>query len=171
MASPPGIMVHSRFQAKGEAQQTGLFIREESARIRQLGTSPVVEIRAGLLQEGEIYLLAIMARIGGEIYETWLNYNQEDGGDCLSGLAAQKRLLVAFYGDQGRERAITINNSNLAIMMGEAIPILAGSRRWGMADFDEAKARVCNRYPASVVLWEALGAWQEGGKDGCHSTR
>ncbi len=163
MASPPGVVVYGQFQAKGESPQTGLFIREESARIRQLGAKPVVEIRAGLLQEGEVYVVVLMVGIGGEIYETWLNYYQEDGDDCLSDLAAQKRLLISFYGDQGRERAITINNFNLATMMSKAIPILAGSRRWGMVAFDEAKTGVCNRYPTPVALWETLGAWQEGG--------
>jgi len=155
-AAPPGTMVYARFRPEGGKWETGLLIREESARIRRLGRNPVVEVRAGLFREGSVWLLAILLKAAGELYETWFNYCQPDGGEeCLMDWTRQKTLAIIFYGDRGRERAISIRNP-LADIARQALPVLRQAEPWGMAEFDAVRERLYARYPTVRALWDAL---------------
>jgi hypothetical protein len=115
-------------------------------------------VRAGLLQDRDVYLIAVMLRTpDGELYETWFNYWQTGGGrEYLEDWSRQKSLALLFYGDRGtRERQILIVNP-LADLAGQALPVLEATTPWSMANFDAAKARICEAYPDLAALWEAL---------------
>jgi hypothetical protein len=44
----------------------------------------------------------------------------------------------------------------LADLASQALPVLAASMPWSMADFVAAKARICEAYPGLGALWGAL---------------
>lgn len=158
MAAPPGTANYSRVDV-GEGMETALLLREESDRIRALGPSPRVEIRAALLVEGGVALIPILVRLGSkakDIFEAWLNVHQIGGGmQYLQDLATQKRILAILYGDKGRERAIESLNmlkSTFAHILAE----VAGLPPWSMQDFDRARERVYRWYPTPKELWWGL---------------
>jgi hypothetical protein len=159
-SAPLGSMAYARISfVKPGNWQTALLIREESRWIRRYPKHAIFHVRAGLLQDQGIYLLAIMLKAAGELYETWFNYHRTDGGqEYLEDWARQRDLSLIFYGDRGtRERQISIVNP-LADLTRQALPILERSAPWSMADFDAARARICEAYPDLSALWAALGA-------------
>ena len=112
-ASPPGSMVYARVH-DGDEWRTALVIRENRKHIRALGAAPRVEVRAAMIEQDPVKLVAIMARIGTETYECWFNYWQTGGGaDYAGDWQRQDRLPIVFYSDHGRERAISIKMGTL----------------------------------------------------------
>ncbi len=157
-SAPPGTALYARIDA-GQGWETAIFIREESARIAELGAGPRVEIRTALLVEGDVALIPLFVRLGAsheKVYETWLNAHQTGGGmQFLADLATQPRIAVILYGDRGRERAIQSPNllrDSFAEILARVGPLPA----WTMAEFDAARERLYTRYPSPGALWQGL---------------
>jgi hypothetical protein len=157
-ASPPGSALFCRVNV-GSGWEVAFLIREESERIRQF--SRVIEIRSALLIADGVGLIPIMLCPGADdyyVYETWLNFHAPttccEKNDHLELLAAQKRLLLFFYGETGKERTIQIaNHSENFVLMLERVRRLAP---WSMHAFDEARSSIYKEYPTVRSLWAAL---------------
>jgi hypothetical protein len=166
-SAPLGSMAYARISfVKPGNWQTALLIREESRRIRRYPKHAIFHVRTGLLQDDQVLVIVIMLHTpdgrdarSGRLYETWFNYHREDGGrEYLEDWARRRDLSLIFYGDRGtRERQISIVNP-LADLARQALPILERAAPWSMADFDAARARICEAYPDPSALWAALGA-------------
>jgi len=161
MQSSPGLMLYARFQAESEgevSEQTGLLIREDMEHIKALPRHPVIEARAGLFNEGDVQLLAIMVKVQDELYETWFNYHQrgENSEKYLNDWVEQEDLAVIFFSGTGLERSVRIRNL-LSDLGRRALPLLREAEPWSMEDFDAARARLYERYPTVGDLWKALG--------------
>lgn len=158
-SSPSGTMAYSRFVADtATGWQTGLFIREDRQHIAALGKSPTVAVRSGMFTEDGVALVAVLVQVGGEVYETWLNYHQTGGGQqYFQDLAKQDRLPIIFYGSRRRERSIIIRNP-LKDLMASALEVLADAKPWSMSQFDQARERIYAQHPSVHALWRALGA-------------
>jgi len=159
--SSPGTMIYEQFQVEDQGEvweETGLLIREDMQHIKALPRHPVIEVRAGMLNEGNVQLLAILVKVQGELYETWFNYHQrgEDSEKCLNDWIEQEDLAVIFFSDTGLERSIRIRNL-LSDLAQRALPLLRQAEPWTMEDFDAARARLYERYPTVGDLWKALG--------------
>ena len=156
-ASPPGSMVYARVH-DGDEWRTALVIRENRKHIRALGAAPRVEVRAAMIEQDPVKLVAIMARIGTETYECWFNYWQTGGGaDYAGDWQRQDRLPIVFYSDHGRERAISIKMGTFGDFWRRIGPELAASQPWSMRDFDDARDATFNEYPSPGLLWRRLG--------------
>jgi len=154
----PGIMIYARLRVKGK-DLVAFLIRETSSAISRLGASPILEVRAGIVPEGRVSAVLIMVRVGGRIYESWLNVYQSgsDGFLYLETLAVQDQLVFVFYGDKQRsERKLAIQNS-LKVFAQDALQELQATVPWSMKDFDKAKDALYDRYPTGEDLWQALG--------------
>jgi len=153
-------MIYARFQASDKGEwETGLLIREDDKHITNLGPNPVLEVRAGLFDEGRVQLLTVMVRAGGEFYETWFNFHQRglDAEDYLQDWSRQETLAVIFYGSRGRERSLRIRNP-MADLAQEALPRLRQAQPWSMSAFDAARSQLYQRYPTVERLWNVLGS-------------
>lgn len=154
----PGVMAYNRFVADTTGWQTGLYIREDRQHIVALGKSPTVTVRSGMFTEDGVALVAVLVKIGGEVYEAWLNYHQTGGGKIyFDDLSKQERLPIIFYGQRRRERAITIRNP-LKDIMAAALEVIATMTPWSMSQFDQARERIYAQHPSVHALWRALGA-------------
>jgi len=154
-------MAYAQFQAEDQGEvweETGLLIREDIEHIKALPRYPVIEVRAGMVNEGNVQLLVIVVQVRGELYETWFNYHQhgEDTEKYLNDWIEQEDLAVIFFSDTGLERSIRIRNL-LSDLAQRALPLLREAEPWSMEDFDAARARLYERYPTVVDLWKALG--------------
>jgi hypothetical protein len=159
----PGAMIFGRVIADpATGWQTGLFIREDRDHIDRLGKNPVVELRAGLMVEGRLGLVAVMARVNGrDLYESWWNYHAPGNRACFADLAGATTLPILFY-TRRRERVIGVACLPLAAFFQTATKRLEAMRPWAMADFDRARERVYQRYPDPETLWAALAQEGEG---------
>ena len=75
-AAEPGAMVYAVGAIDG-ARMVSLFIREDVIRIAAL-SNPLIELHAGVFAERHSVLVAVMAQINQELYESWWNYHQPD---------------------------------------------------------------------------------------------
>ena len=142
-----------------EGMVTVMVIREDDEHLQALPTQPMIEVRSALLIENRVGLVAILAKIENEIYETWLNRHFEGMGldECLDDLAQQEKLLFAFYVD-GPEPARTIWSPNrFQDEFARYQEAIGGMEPWSMPQFDQARMRVMQRFPSVQDLWGTLG--------------
>lgn len=150
----PGTMMFARVIFEPTAGwETALFVRETPAWVNRLGKNPVVELRAGVLVESEIALVALLMQAGGDLYESWFNYQATQ--ESFADLAKQKRIVIAFY-TPDKARQIVIAN-NLREFFKQARTKAKEFRRWTMNDFNSAREKVYSRYPEVADLWKAIG--------------
>ncbi len=157
----PGMMIYTKLRVKGK-ELVAFLIRETSAAIAQLGPSPVLEMRAGVMVEGRVVLIAVMVQVRSELYETWLNVYQRgaDGFSYLRTLAGQDQVAFVFYGDKQRsERKLVIRN-RLNVFAQDALATLESATPWSMQEFDKARDALYKRYPTPETLWQALAQSQ-----------
>ncbi len=142
-----------------EGMITGFIIREDEEHVRALPTQPRIEVRSALLIEDGVGLVVVLARIEGEIYETWLNRHFEGHGmaECLDDLALQEKLIFSFYVDQTQpERIIWMPNLSRDSFE-RTLGLISPMEPWSMEAFDRARAGIFRRYPDVHSLWEACG--------------
>lgn len=156
---PPGTMIYAGVTLNGK-DVTAFLIREESSRIARWKRRKVqVQLRAAMLPVGDVIPVVFMARLGDEIYETWLNVHQEggDGFGYLRDLATQDQVHFILYGDGGRrEGKVSVLNS-IQGFAGETLKEVEQSRAWSMREFDAAREHIYEKYPTVADLWKALG--------------
>lgn len=154
--------VGSAVYANGEfdenmVKEIMFLIREEPRIVKAFGENPRVELRAGLFQEADVFLVAVLLRIGGEYYETWWNIYQtgDDGPLHFLQMSTQKRIPILFFTPE-MTRSIAVRNS-LAPFFQDASEQIAGARVWTMQEFDAARERIYARFPTVTKLWNHLG--------------
>ncbi len=156
---PPGTMIYARVTLNGK-DVTAFLIREESSRIaRWKRRKAQVQLRAARLSIGDVLPVVFMARLGDEIYETWLNVHQEggDGFGYLRDLATQDQVHFILYGDGGRrEGKVSVLNS-IQEFARNTLKELQESPAWSMKDFDAAREHIYKKHPSVADLWKALG--------------
>jgi hypothetical protein len=133
------------------------LIREQSGIIAELGRTPAVHVRAGLIVDGGVLVLPVLIEVSGELYETWMNYHAEVCPPALACLALQEHIRLHFFDDLGaRARVIGLPN-HLQAFWRDALRTLAQSQPWPLAAFDAARGRLYAMYPSVPALWHALG--------------
>lgn len=159
---PPGSALYEREQIDHGAWEVAWLIREESARIAQLGPSPDIEFRAAAIEHNGVLLIPVLVRVGPEhqesIYETWINAQQPEqaGMQVLGELAIQPRLVVHLYGDGCRRvRSLRVSNPHQAFFR-EVLSTLRERPAWSMAEFDDAREQIYQQYPSVSDLWKGL---------------
>jgi len=150
-AAPEGTMAYEMLRD----QPTVCFmIREDARRVERLDKNPAVEIRAGGFEQDDVLAVAVMFRIGAELYECWFNFCQDGGGEkYFRNLAEENTFVIAFYAPE-LSKAIRVRN-RLKSFFQQMLERAAG-RTWSMSEFDAARNKIYARYPGVPVLWNAL---------------
>ena len=158
VAAPVGSMVYSRFKTgTGGEWQTGLLVRESKEFVQRLGPAPVIELRAGVIEHPRALLVALIAKIAGELYETWLNYYQTNGAAHFQDFQRQAEIALIFFTPE-RTRMIAVRNG-LADFFQDAERRARERSPWAMRDFDVAKELTYQEFPEVRNFWAHLAAW------------
>jgi hypothetical protein len=153
----PGTMAYAMQQTAVDGPwQIGFLIREQKWRVQGLGQNPDVELRCGVFEQDGVLLVVVLAKISGELYETWFNYHQtSDLGDpYFRAMIDQPTLTIAFF-TPDPTKMIAINNrtGNLFVQALEKVQAL---RPWSMHQFDTARDKVYTHYPTVAKLWKEI---------------
>lgn len=132
------------------------LVREDSQHVARLSKEVAIEARCGLIQEANVGLVAVMLRVEGEIYETWVNWHNPYAQRCLRNFARQDNLIIAFLVDSPSPARTLWTPNGLQETFGAMIAELSGLKPWGMAAFDNARERLYRRYPSPQALWASL---------------
>jgi len=163
-SAPVGTMIYARLQADVSAWSTGLLIREDRTLVRRLGAQPTVELRAGVIEQGGVILVALMAQIGGQLYETWFNYHGAEEATNFADLGQQETIPIVFFVPDRARSLVVINH--LRQFFQEAAERCERQKPWAMSDFDAAREHVYATYPEVEDLWAHLGRNPPGGENG-----
>jgi hypothetical protein len=171
-SAPPGSVTFSKFEffdqeGRTRGLEVAFLIREESKRIRHLGHSVIVEVRAALMERNGVGLIPILIGINPtvrsyryNVFETWLNFHAPrlDGSkdDCLETLCKQDRIPILFYSGSGMERSVQISNSRLKPTWSNMLAQVSHMNAWGMRDFDLARDLLRIQHPTVRSLWNSL---------------
>lgn len=157
MRLQPGSMIYAPADL-GQGWEFAFLIREESRIIRRFGPNPRFEIRSGLLVEERIALIPILVQVSRydcvQLYETWLNPGCDLGRKALDLLVGDKRFLVQFYGDRGRERDLVVPNPEQNDF-GDFRKLITTLPPWESGEFDRVRVGILKEYP-DVPFWRAL---------------
>jgi len=156
LQSPPGTAIYaSVFRPE---QHIDFLIREESKIIQNRLKNPIITVRPGLLIQNNIAVVVVMFQLGSEpeqIFETWWNYYQKEGGKYFRGMAIQDNIAFHLYGDTKKvEKSIQIPNSLQGFF--QQIEEIKELPPWSMQEFDEERERIYQQYPTPSALWDAL---------------
>ncbi len=163
-SAQPGLMIYGRAkQYLDTPWKTVLFVREETGRIRSIPQNPTIELRSSLMRVDNIYLVPILIKMGGELYESWLNYHASggSGADAMHDLSQQEQIAILFFGDSlTQERSLLFRNS-CRLDFKTMLDQLNVSVPWGMREFDKAREKLYWSYPTVKQLWNGIGGKYE----------
>lgn len=131
-------------------------VHEDQAHVSGLSNQVPIETRCGFFKEKNAGLLTVMLRINGEIYETWWNWCNPLGGDCLPLIAKQDKLIVNFYVDSTNPARTLWTSNSIRDKLNDIVNEVSGMPSWEMSDFDDARQIVYRRYPTPQSLWTAI---------------
>lgn len=156
-SAEPGTMIFNPIDV-GRGWEFAFLIREEDRILDRLVGKGRIEFRVGVWPVDGVVLLPLMLRITADgnaiYYESWLNVADPESRECLRLLASQDRVLVLFYGDDGRRKRTEIINAGRSIY--QQIYEALRPASWSMAAFDRARAKLCAKYTTPEALWNAL---------------
>lgn len=155
-----GTMIYSRakFDARGD-WQTALLVRESKDFVHALGQAPVIELRGGVIEDPGAVLVVVIAKIAGELYESWFNYWGAEQSESFIDLQRQTQLPILFF-TPARARALAIKNG-LHDFFKDAEQRARARGAWAMRDFDAARDRAYTEFPEVQNLWAHLAKVQE----------
>jgi len=152
-----GSMIYSRFKTGTRGEwQTGLLVRESKEFVQNLGPAPVIQLHAGAIEHSRVLLVALIAKIAGELYETWFNYYQTNGAAHFQDFQRQAEIALIFFTPE-RARIIAVRNG-LADFFQDAERRARERAPWAMHDFDVARELTYAEYPEVQNLWAHLAA-------------
>jgi len=142
-----------------EGMVTVFAVREDEEHVATLPAEPMIQARSALMITDQVGLIVILARIEGEVYETWLNRYFEGIGleECLDDLAQQEKLLFSFYVDDSEPARLIWMPNLQRDQFAEYQRAVAGLPPWSMEAFNMARMRAIQRFPSVQSLWEACG--------------
>lgn len=155
--SEPGTMAYAMQQTAADGPWAiGFLVREQAWRVKGLGQNPDVELRCGAFEQDGVLLVVVLAKISGELYESWFNYHQTSnlGDQYFRAMLEQPALTFTFFTPEPAKR-IQINNRTGAFFT-QALERAAQLPPWSMRDFDAARDKVYARYPTISKLWKEV---------------
>lgn len=156
LSMPPGTAIFSRVDV-GQGWQTDFLIHEDEKHLRQLPRDLRIQIRTGLIVEGDIHLVNVMFIAGSSLdflYETWWNWCG-DLGQCFRDMVTQATINFHFHTEMGMpKRSVQIPNSLKGAF--EEYCLRLDGRSWEMKAFDAAREKVYRRFPKPEDLWRSF---------------
>ncbi len=159
--TPVGGALFARFPFPEEdgGMQTALIIHESAEHVQNLPATLDIQERSVFFEEQGVGLLAVMYRIGGEMYETWWNYHNPSMRQSIDDLQHQPRLCFMFFDDSLEPSRVVWAPNGLQTVFAAFAGRAGAMTPWSMPAFDAARAQVYARYPTLGALWKkAQGA-------------
>ncbi len=155
-SAPAGTMAYARQQTALDAPwMTGFLISEQKWRVQGLGQNPDIELRCGAFEQDGVLLVVALMQVSGELYETWFNYYQTDGGEkYFRDLIEQPAITFAFFAPDPI-RVIAVAN-HLGDFFAQAQARATALKPWSMRDFDAAREKIYQRFPTVSKLWKEV---------------
>ena len=170
LKAPPGTGAYALFKDESSGNDvTAFIIKEDTQHINRLPDSVNVDVRAWPFSRFGVFLLVVLLRIEGKIYETWWNWYNEFCQKCFLNILSQDKLLFSFYVDDEKpQRTIWISNK-----LKESFELAKDNfqkfkklKPWTMQEFDIARNELYKEYPNPSSLWIASVlqsiAWSTG---------
>ncbi|AWI06744.1 hypothetical protein [Clostridium drakei] len=146
---PCGYMVMDSVDINGTGYKTTIFIKTQTKLIKRLGYSPTIEIRAGILNIDSIPVLNIQLRINMSDrlhFEGFLNYMTENELPAFKDFSTIDNINLVFVNERMEIVTIVKVKNDIKEDFKRFSEIASQSKTWSMSDFDEAKAKLMNRY-------------------------
>jgi hypothetical protein len=147
-------MIYGHFQRVNHPGYETRFYIYESHGTMQLSAQTVVALRAGLIVESGTLLLPILAQIGQNIYEAWLDFHRSNTRLCFADLIHQDSISISVYDESTLHRFQTPNK--LQALMELAMRETCHLPAWSAATFCQARETIYRRYPTPEALWMAI---------------
>jgi len=155
LESPPASAAYARFRADGE-EVTCFIVHEDASHVHRLPRTVRVDVRSALFDRAGAWLIAVMLRVEGNLYETWWNLHNPVLHQSLLDMSRQDKLLVSFYVDSLEpSRTICIQNP-LRDGLTHIMAMLEKMPPWDMECFDRAKEQLYSEYPDPEALWNGM---------------
>jgi hypothetical protein len=144
---PYGAMFYEIVGVDFQPMESVFIIKEEKVNIKELKNNPVIQIHSAMLAVNNVPVIVFMVKFGHSLlYESWLNYYQEDGINENFGYWCKQDTLKFLFFDAKNERIIKTSNSYRDTFK-EYVRAIEQYPKWSMQQFDEAKQKVIDRYP------------------------
>ncbi len=148
-------MLTTVVQEPGQSPEVCALVLNTPEAIGQLAQTPETQLQTRLFHVGAVYLVPLVARVGGTWYESWIN-PWSDGGQGLVELeilAAQERVVFLIYDGTSLEPARTVQIANsLAERVADIRRTLEGVATWTTEDFASAREELYAAYPTPQDL-------------------
>jgi hypothetical protein len=162
---PELTMIFTQIQAPG-GPQPAFLVRESSQWLKLYPLNIRTELTAAVMHHGHAYVVVVILKVIDPVkigmigmYETYFNYYSTDPEprEVMQLLATQPSFNLIYHGDNGRpERRFIVNTaSSLRSFFALAPEGLRGKPPWTMAEFDQAKKYIQNKYSLEE-LWQEL---------------
>jgi hypothetical protein len=153
----PSSIIYEHVVRDDGSKEVVFGLREELKRINQLGPTPEVEFRAGVIDEYFVMLMPVFVRLGTlsreSLFLTWINAKEPDGMETLRSLASQQEIRLEIYAERTEpELVLTIPNPDQQFLS-DVILDMEAARPWTAQQFETAKLLLFQRRPTSMDIW------------------
>jgi hypothetical protein len=155
----PGQGIEAVFAAGPDGkQEVGFFLRAASRIARRNGDLGIRQ-RAGVIHHNDVLLVLTMIGLEHDpdsLFDIWWNYHSPGGAKHFRRMAEQERVVLHFYGEQGRDFSIDTGNGFRKFFA--SLPqILEKTNPWSDIEFDRAVRGFCAKSYPKENLWEMIG--------------
>lgn len=147
----PGTMVHC--VAHVPEAEFALLVREKQERVAALQLDQLVLLQCGLAYWEDILLFPILLGVGGRLYTTWLNPQEEE--QALTVLSQREYLFILFFTPEPYEEMIRLENGAQEAAK-DALEMRKRYLPCSKADFERARREFCRRFPTPELLGRFL---------------
>src|SRR5436190_11623242 len=156
----PSSIIYEHVPRDDGSKEVVFGLREELKRIKQLGPTPEVEFRPGVIDEYFVMLMPVFVRLGPlsreSLFLTWINAHEPEGMETLRLLAAQPEIRLELYAERAEpELSLTIPNPDQQFLANVILDMEA-ARPWTPQQFETAKVLLFQRRPTAMDIWWSI---------------
>lgn len=156
----PSSIIYEQVPREDGSKEVVFGLREELKRMRQLGPTPEIEFRPGVIDEYFVMLMPVFVRLGPlsreSLFLTWINAHEPAGMETLRLLAAQPEIRFEIYAERAEpELSLTIPNPDQQFISNVILDMQA-ARPWTVQQFETAKTLLFQRRPTAMDIWWSI---------------
>jgi hypothetical protein len=156
----PSSIIYEHVEREDGSKELVFGLREELKRIKQLGPTPEVEFRPGVIDEYWVMLMPVFIRLGPlsreSLFLMWINGHEPEGMETLRLLASQPEIRLEVYAERAEpELSLTIPNPDQQFIANVILDMQA-ARPWTPQQFETAKVLLYQRRPTAMDIWWSI---------------
>jgi hypothetical protein len=153
----PGQASFARFEADKGPSLTCMIIHDDREHLQTIPETPSVAVRSKLFLRSGVALVAVIAMVEGERYETWWNYHNPLCPDSFVDMRTQELFGLCFYVESSEpERIVWVMNPLQQTFAGYSTEI-ERLAPWPTDAFDRERGNLNREFTSVASLWEAMG--------------